>query len=116
MSRDVSGELPSGPVPAAVPLRLRVKTRALPKKGEHTFGLKLEQIRSVKILRLLQWTARQSHVTQRQRDSLELNLGRNTRGMREGKRLKRAKKNHLAELLHTTSNVESMHTKQYTKK
>ena len=49
----VTGELPPRPVPTTVALRFRVETSALAKKGEHALRLKLEQVLSIKILRLL---------------------------------------------------------------
>src|SRR6185437_7617778 len=45
VTRDVSGELTPRPIPAAVPLRLRIETRALAKVGKHAGRLKLEQVR-----------------------------------------------------------------------
>src|ERR1700753_3832518 len=76
MACDVSGELATGAVPAAVALCLRVEPGTLAKKGEHALRLKVEKILGVEVLRLLQWTAGQAHIVQRQRDSLDLNFWR----------------------------------------
>ena len=105
MSRNVPGELPAGTVPAAVALRLGVEAGALAQEGEHAFGLKLEEVGGVEVLRFLEWTAGQAHAAQRQRDCFELNFFRISRGMRQGKRLqKRAENKYLnAKLLHATS-------------
>ncbi len=106
MTRNVSGELPPGSVPTAITLCLRLETGALPKKRQHAFGLKLEQVRGVEILRLLQRTARQAHAAQRQRDSLELDLFRIGRGMRQRDRWQKKAKNNKyrnTEFLHATS-------------
>jgi hypothetical protein len=63
----VSGEVSSVAIPAAVRLRLRHETRALPVEREHAIGLELQQVLRVQLLRALQRTAGQAHGRQGQR-------------------------------------------------
>src|SRR5580698_5153821 len=93
VTRDVSGELPPSSIPTAVPLRLRVETCALAKIGEHAGRLKLQQVRSIEILRLLQRATCQPHSVHRQRNSLEWNLVRSRVRVRACKRLQKGAEN-----------------------
>jgi hypothetical protein len=72
----MAGELSPAAVPAAVAgFSFRFETGALPEIKEHAIGLEAEQILSVEVLRVLEWSASKAHRRKRKRMSELWNEG-----------------------------------------
>ena len=68
MAGDVAGQLFAvGPVPRTIGLRFGLEPGAGAEQREHAIGLVAQQVGDVEVLRLLEWTAGESHGGQRER-------------------------------------------------
>ena len=67
MPGNVPRQLPTVAVPAAVSFGLRFESRKLAVVGQHPIRLELQQVFGIEFLRLLQRSASDTHIRERQR-------------------------------------------------